>query len=262
MNWLVFCLLWMQAAPFHVLVFSKTAGYRHASIPDGIQAIQQLGQQYGFAVDATEDATLFNDETLARYRVVVFMQTTGDVLERDQQAAFERWLRRGNGFAGLHAASDTSRQWPWYGDLLGAYFAGHPDIQNARVCKETTDPALPDCWTRVDEWYNFDRNPRSHVGVLLRLDESSYSGGEMGDHPISWCHEFQGGRAWYTGMGHTEESYREPLFLTHLVSGLFYAAGAPLHTQGDTYGERSAVPTTGGACLPHAGGAARMGDSR
>jgi len=216
-----------------VLVFSKTAGFRHSSIPNGIAAIQELGRQNGFAVDATEDATRFTDANLAQYDVVVFLSTTGDVLDDTQQAAFERYIGNGNGYAGIHAAADTEYGWSWYGEMLGgAYFDSHPAIQQADVVVEDGDEPstshLPARWTRTDEWYNYQANPRdAGVHVLATLDESSYSGGNMGaDHPIAWCSDFDGGRAWYTGGGHTEQSFTDGDFLQHILGGLRTAAGA------------------------------------
>jgi cytochrome c len=215
---------------FAVLVFSKTAGFRHDSIPQGIAAIKALGAAHGFAVDSTEDATRFTDAELARAKVVVFLNTTGDILDPGQKAAFERYIRAGGGFVGIHSASDTEYQWAWYGRLVGAYFASHPQIQPATIqIEDTGHPStkdLPTIWQRTDEWYNFRSNPRGTAHVLATLDEASYSGGKMGyDHPIAWCQEFDGGRSWYTAMGHTGESYAEPLFRLHLLGGIESAAG-------------------------------------
>lgn len=219
---------------FRVLVFSKTTGFRHDSIPDGIVAIQKLGRQNGFAVDTTEDATRFTDRNLARYRAVVFLSSTGDPLgEPAQKEAFERYIERGGGFAGVHAAADSGYEWPWYGGLVGAYFRSHPEQQNATVVVTgrgaPSSRGLPRRWTRFDEWYNYQTNPRADgVRVLMTLDERSYDVGPdaMGDHPIAWCHRYDGGRAWYTGLGHTKESYTDPLFLNHLLGGIEMAAGA------------------------------------
>ena len=215
---------------FAVLVFSKTGAFRHDSIPDGIAAIQELGKAHGFAVDNTEDAARLTDTELARYKVVVFLSTTGDILTDAQKAAFERHIRAGGGFVGIHSASDTEYGWAWYGRLVGAYFASHPAIQHATVHIEDLGHAstegLPAVWERTDEWYNFRSNPRDHVHVLARVDETSYSGGKMGaDHPIAWCQEIDGGRSWYTAMGHTKESYAEPLYRLHLLGGIESAAG-------------------------------------
>lgn len=217
-------------ATFSVLVFSKTAGFRHDSIPAGISAIRRLGQQLGFSVDATEDAAVLAGASLATYKAVVFLSTTGDVLNDMQQAAFERYIRGGGGFVGVHSATDTEYDWPFYGALVGAYFAGHPDIQTATVQVESTrhpsTSTLPRLWVRRDEWYNFRDNPRGHVDVLATLDERTYSGGGMaGDHPIVWSHAYEGGRAWYTAGGHTEESFSEPLFLDHLGKGILWSSG-------------------------------------
>ncbi len=218
------------AAPFVVLVFSKTAGFRHDSIPDGILAIEELGRLHGFRTEASEDAAIFNDADLARYRAVIFLSTTGDILDSQQQAAFERYIQGGGGFVGVHAASDTEYAWPWYGALVGSYFASHPHIQPATlIVSDTQHPStqpLPAEWPRTDEWYNFRAALSPAVEILVRIDESSYSGGTMGElHPISWYHRYDGGRAWYTALGHTRESYSEPLFRAHLLGGIRWAAG-------------------------------------
>ena len=230
-------------ASFNALVFSKTAGFRHGSIPDGIAAIRELAAQNGFTVEATEDAAVFTDANLANYQVVIFLNTTGDVLNAEQQAAFERFIRAGNGFVGVHSAADTEYDWPFYGDLVGAYFESHPAIQTATI--RVADPVhpstemLPRRWQRTDEWYNFRRNPRADVHVLATLDEATYSGGTMGyDHPIAWCHAYEGGRAWYTAGGHTEQTYAEPLYRDHLLHGIEYAAGATPGDCGATLGDQ------------------------
>lgn len=215
---------------FSVLVFSKTSGFRHSSIPAGVAALKALGSKYGFDVNATEDAALFADAPLARYRVVLFLNTTGTLLDSEQKSAFERYVHAGGGFVGVHSASDTEYDWAWYGRLVGAYFAGHPPVQDAEITIEDrrhpSTQVLPQSWVRRDEWYNFRSNPRGAVHVLATLEESTYSGGTMGsDHPIAWCQEFEGGRSWYTAMGHTEDSYRDPLFLNHLLGGILSAAG-------------------------------------
>ncbi|WP_407317137.1 ThuA domain-containing protein [Isoptericola halotolerans] len=217
---------------FDVLVFSKTAGFRHGSIPTGVAAIEQLGQDNGFTVTATEDAGAFTEENLEQYEAVVFLSTTGDVLDDTQQAVFEGYIEDGGGYAGIHAASDTEYDWPWYGELVGAYFAGHPAQQDATIkVEDHAHPStehLPERWDRFDEWYNFRSDPRDEVHVLASLDESTYNAGgtAMGaEHPIAWCHNFEGGRSWYTGGGHTDASFSEPDFLEHLLGGIRTAAG-------------------------------------
>jgi type 1 glutamine amidotransferase len=217
---------------FAVLVFSRTAGYRHESIEAGIGALRRLGEQHGFRVEATEAAERFDDATLANYRVVVFLNTTGDVLNAGQQAAFERYIRRGGGFVGIHSATDTEYDWPWYGALVGAYFKSHPRIQVAtlRVIRDDhpSTRGLPGEWVRRDEWYNFREDPSAGVHTLILLDETSYGGGTMSTrHPVVWYHDYDGGRAWYTALGHTVETYAEPLFLAHVLGGIRWAAGMP-----------------------------------
>ncbi|MGW3950380.1 ThuA domain-containing protein [Streptomyces sp. NPDC004752] len=213
-----------------VLVFSKTAGFRHDSIPEGITAVRELGTDGGFAVDATEDAGAFTAKNLRRYDAVVFLSTTGDVLDAAQQRAFEGYIRHGGGYLGVHAAADTEYDWAFYGGLAGAYFQSHPAIQPATVdMEDRAHPATSDLartWDRTDEWYNYRSNPREHAHVLASLDESSYTGGTLnGDHPIAWCRHYQGGRAFYTGGGHTKESYAEPAFRRHLLGAIRWVIG-------------------------------------
>ncbi|HEY3010555.1 MAG TPA: ThuA domain-containing protein [Micromonosporaceae bacterium] len=215
---------------YDILVFSKTTGYRHESITAGVRAFRELGTANGFAVTATEDATAFTAESLRRYAAVVFLNTTGDVLDRAQRSTFEAYIRGGGGFVGVHSAADTEYRWPFYGGLVGAYFARHPAIQRATLrVEDRRNPAtahLGETWVRTDEWYDYRTNPRPAVRVLASLVESSYSGGRTGaDHPIAWCHAYQGGRSFYTGGGHTTGSYAEPDFRAHLLGGLRYAAG-------------------------------------
>lgn len=217
-------------APYDVLVFSKTAGFRHDSIAVGTQTVRDLGAANSFTVTATEDANTFTTANLARYEAVIFLNTTGDVLNATQQSAFESYIGGGGGFVGVHSAADTEYGWSFYGNLVGAYFASHPAIQQANVKIENrAHPAtahLPQTWTRTDEWYNYQTNARSTARVLATLDESSYSGGGMGaDHPHAWCKSYAGGRSFYTGGGHTQASYAEPAFRAHLLGGIRYAAG-------------------------------------
>ncbi len=219
-----------QASP-GLLVFTRTAGYRHDSIADGVDAIRALGVAHGLVVDRSEDLLAIDDGNLARYAALVLLSTTGDFLEPPQQAALQCYVQRGGGIVGIHGAADAEYGWPWYGGLIGAFFDNHPSIQSASVhVEDAGDPAtvgLPEPWLRTDEWYNFRTNPRdAGVQVLLTLDESSYSGGSMGaDHPIAWYHAYDGGRAWYTAGGHTSESFADPLFRAHLWGGVAYAAG-------------------------------------
>jgi type 1 glutamine amidotransferase len=217
-----------------VLVFSKTTGYRHRSIPVAVAAIRRLGRDHRFAVDQTEDERRFTPRNLARYDALVFLSSTGEPLAPGaHRRALRRYIRHGGGFLGIHAASDSLYDWPWYVGLVGAGFRRHaPGTTAADVVVEdrraAATRALPRVWRRVDEWYAFRSNPRGRVHVLASLDERSYDPRDaaMGrDHPIAWCHRYDGGRAVYTAMGHTSASYREPLYAAHLLGAITMAAG-------------------------------------
>jgi type 1 glutamine amidotransferase len=259
-----------------LLVLTETAGFRHSSIGPGAQMLEDLAENeqlssVDFTVTTLANSmgegpapgaptvnlfvtsvnpshqianvvgpSVFTDEGLAGYDVVVFVSTTGDFLTADEQAAFERFIQRGGGYVGIHAAADAEYEWPWYRDLVGGSFRGHPAIQEAAVAIEDATHAstahLPSRWTRSDEWYSYQQNPRDYpchtgggqcgVHVLASLDETSYAVGNlaMGDHPITWCNEWDGGRAWYTGLGHTDASYTEPAFVQSVLGGLLTAA--------------------------------------
>ena len=215
-----------------VLIFSKTMVFRHASIPAGKAALIKMGQEHGFVVDTTEDASKFNEENLKRYQAVIFLSTTGDVLNPEQQNSFERFIQAGGGYLGIHAAADTEYDWPWYGKLAGAWFDNHPMPDNVQkgtfVVVDKKNPAtrfLPKRWGREDEFYAY-KNISPAIKVLLKIDEKTYRGGTNGDnHPMAWYQEFDGGRAFYTAGGHTDASFSEPLFLKHLWGGLHYVLG-------------------------------------
>lgn len=221
------------AGTFNVLLFSRTTGFRHDSIPDAVAALRSLQATGGYQTAATENPETFTIDRLSCYQVVVFLLTTGDVLNDTQQAAFEAWVNVGGSYVGVHSAADTEYDWPFYGDLVGAYYLQHPAVQQASVDVEATDHAiitaagLPSPWVATDEWYDFQTNPRPRVTVLATVDESTYSGGTMGaDHPISWVHATPGGgRAFYTALGHTKARYADPLFQRFLVAALRWAAG-------------------------------------
>jgi cytochrome c len=215
-----------------VLVFSKTAGFRHESIEAGLTAIEAISKKNNFTYDATEDSEDFNEENLRNYQAVIFLNTTGDVLNKQQQNDFERFIQAGGGFVGVHAAADTEYNWPWYGQLVGAYFESHPNNPNVRTAtfnvldrSHPSTDSLPEKWERTDEFYNY-KNIQEDLNVLITIDESTYEGGTNGDnHPMAWYKEFDGGRAFYTAMGHTNESYDDPLFIDHLEGGIVYALG-------------------------------------
>jgi type 1 glutamine amidotransferase len=214
-----------------VLVFCKTAGYHHSSIAVGIVAIQKLGVENKFDVDTTIDANKINTENLRQYKAVIFLSTTGDILNEDQQDAFKKYIEAGGGFMGIHAATDCEYNWPWYGNLVGAFFGGHPAQQVATlniVDRENISTRhLPNPWIRKDEWYSF-KWMATGLHELITIDEKSYNLGKikpMGHHPMAWYHDYDGGRSFYTESGHTDESFSEPLFLEHILGGIEYAMG-------------------------------------
>lgn len=233
-------------ARFSVLVFSKVNGYYHDSIPAGQQAITELGREHGFDVTVSDDANLFTDAGLAPFDAVVFNNTNsrdGAILDAAQRAAFERYIKAGGGYAGIHSASGTEYDWPWYGQLMGAFFDKHPAIQplkvqvDDRVHPSTRD--LPQVWDRTEEPYDFRTNPRGTVHVLASYDTRGYTGHTMGaDHPIAWCQNFEGGRSWYTGLGHDAASYRDDAFRQHILGGIEWAAGAAPGDCGPTEDDR------------------------
>jgi type 1 glutamine amidotransferase len=219
--------------PPRALVYSRAVGFRHDAIEVGVRAFEALAAQRGFDCEASEDPEVFRDERLAAFDIVVFLNTNGPVLDARGRDALAAFVRRGKGFVGVHGAAATEAEWAWYGGLVGATFKTHPAIQPALVRVEDREhPAtrhLPERWQRVDEWYAFHASPRARVRVLATLDETSYEPGDGamgGDHPLVWCHEYDGGRSFYTALGHTLESYADPLFLEHLGGGVAWALGA------------------------------------
>jgi cytochrome c len=215
-----------------VLVFSKTDGFRHSSIEAGKAAFQKMAGEKGFNADFTEDANQFSENSLRKYSAVIFLNTTGDILNNSQQVEFERYIQAGGGYLGIHAATDSEYDWPWYGRLAGAFFLDHPNPNNIQKGKfyvvlknHWATQGMPDEFERTDEFYSFKQIDPS-INVLVKIDEKTYQGGKNGDnHPMSWYHDFDGGRAFYTAMGHTDETFSEPLFLNHVWAGLHYVMG-------------------------------------
>lgn len=212
-----------------ILVFSKTVTFRHSSaISAGKTVIQQLGKENNFEVDTTENSEVFTSENLKNYDAVVFLCTTGDVLDDEQQAAFEKYIQSGGGFVGIHSATDTEYDWPWYGELIGAYFRNHPRGQqdvllNIVDANNISTSHLPLQWKKTDEIYNFKWIGQG-LHTLITVDENSYEGGLNGEfHPISWFHAFDGGRSFYTALGHDEKSITDPLLVQHILGGIKYA---------------------------------------
>ena len=231
---------WAQKAK--VLVFYKTAGYKHGSIPSGIAAIQKLGAENKFDVDTTTNVALFTKDNLKQYATIVFMSPTGTVFKDSvNKEAFKDYIHSGGGFLGVHSATDFEYNWAWYGKLVGGYFLGHPNPKNVQTAtlhivdkKSPATKNLPDSISRADEYYSFKpgSNP-ADLHVLIKLDEKTmnYEGGrnsaiKMGEnHPIAWYHDYDGGRAFYTAVGHTNETFSDPLVLDHLRGALQYTMG-------------------------------------
>ena len=219
----------LQDPAKRVLVFTKTLGWRHQSIETGVDRLKAIGKQHGLVVQHTEDAAFFHSDSLKKFQVVVFLNTTGNVLDNSQQEAFEQFIRNGGSYMGVHAAADTEYEWEWYGNLVGGYFESHPNNPNIREATlhktEHVHPStmhLPASFERNDEWYNY-KSMSSQITPVLLLDESTYEGGTQGDyHPIAWYHEYEGGKAFYTGGGHTQAAYQDPDFSKHLEQALLW----------------------------------------
>lgn len=225
-NLLFFGQIFTAYSQERVLVFTKTTGFRHKSIPKGVETVKRILQSEDIAAVHTEDARYFCADSLSQFGAVIFLSTTGNIFNDEQKAAFQHFIRSGNGFVGIHAASDTEFEWPWYGELVGGYFTQHPPVQKAKIDvvdrKHLATKHLQKVWWHKDEWYDFrDIQPGLHI--LMTLDERTYKGGTMGKfHPIAWFREFDGGRTFYTGLGHTDESFDEIPFQQHIVGGIKY----------------------------------------
>lgn len=215
----------------NVLIFSKTAGYRHKSIETGQEQFKKWGEKENWKVEITEDTSYLSDSNLKEVDVLVFLNTTLDVLDENSRKALVKYMNEGGGYVGIHAASDTEYNWPWYHQMVGAQFISHPKVQEAKVdvnhtCNHPSIKHFEDSFKVEDEWYNFKDSVLSRVNVLLTLDESSYEGKRMNkNHPIAWYQYYEGGRMFYTGMGHTKEIYSNPAYVKHVVEGVNWAAG-------------------------------------
>jgi type 1 glutamine amidotransferase len=221
-------------SPFRVLVFSKTSGYRHDSIPAGIQSIQKLAETTAyFTVTSSEDASLFTPSSLSKFSVIVLLQTIGDVFDPPQLNALKHFVQSGKGVVAIHGAAAGMPNDSWYGTLCGAHFDSHPDPEAGVVLIEEANQThfIPSCcggrkdW--VDEWYNFHRNPRenSNLEILLRGDTKTFQGGKMGDdHPLAWAQEFEGGRSYFMALGHFDEAYGDEWYMGQILRGILWAA--------------------------------------
>jgi cytochrome c len=212
-----------------ILLFTKTQGFRHSSIGSGVNAILKIGRENNLVIDTTSDASKFTEDNLKQYSSLLFLHSTGELFNAAQKNALQRYIQAGGGWVGIHAACDAEYQWPWYNKLAGAYFMSHPHPQKAKLkVLDQNHPStkhLDKEWMRFDEWYDF-KSLNQEVKVLLEIDESSYEGGKNGPkHPMTWYHEYDGGRAWYTGLGHTEESFQEEAVLKHILGGIQWSIG-------------------------------------
>jgi type 1 glutamine amidotransferase len=226
-----------QQKQFKALLVTTTRGWHHESLHSGVLALQQLGVKNFFDVVLWEDPNGFTDQYLSQFQVVVFLNTTGDIFDSTQQKVMERFIRSGKGYVGIHSASDTEYDWDWYTKLVGRMFKIHPVIQTAKM--KVLDNSFPGLqgfadgklWT--DEWYEFGPEKISGLNYILSVDESTYnpkaqwkdrSGEGMGTmHPISWYHNYDGGRSFYTALGHLPANFSDPVFLNHLYAGILWA---------------------------------------
>ncbi len=218
-----------HAQQFRVLVFSKTAGFRHQSIPNAVTALKKLGVKHVFHVHASEDPKVLKEESLMKYDVWILVSSTGTMFDEETRASLQKFVQSGKGVVGVHAAADSEYDWPWYNQMMGAYFLAHPAQQTLRLEVVDQDhPAtwhLPSSWLWTDELYEF-RNINPDLNVLLKADESTYkvAKGNGDNHPMAWYHEFDGGRVFYTALGHVDTAWEDDDFMQHLYGGIWYAA--------------------------------------
>ena len=239
----------LSAQQFKVLLITETEGWHHKSIPNGISAIHELAATHNFDVVLQQNEREISSKSLGEFQAVIFLNTTGDIFNDKEQAAFEKFIQSGKGYVGIHAASDTEYDWEWYTQLVGRMFHIHPKQQTAKLdILDHGFPGLehfPDRLLFTDEWYEFGEEKTSNLNYLITIDEQTFDpvvtwkgrdtdangklvdhvGKGMGDfHPLSWYHEFDGGRSFYTALGHIEKVYENEWFLAHLYGGIYYAA--------------------------------------
>jgi uncharacterized protein len=227
-----------QQKQFKALIVTTTNGWHHESVHNGVIALKDLATRNFFEAEVFQDPKSFNDSSLKQYQVIIFLNTTGDILNAEQQKVMERFIQGGKGFVGIHSASDTEYDWDWYTKLVGRMFHIHPVIQTAKL--QVLDPSFPglqgfaqgQLWT--DEWYEFGEEKVKDLHYILGVDETTYNpkvdwgakkGAGMGKlHPLAWYHNFDGGRSFYTALGHLPTNFSNELFLNHLYAGILWAA--------------------------------------
>ena len=211
---------------YSVLVITETKGWVHDSIESGLKLIQNIGNKNNFNVYHSDNSSVITYKNLKEIKTIIFLNTTEEILTDFEQKVMESFIKSGKGFVGVHAAADTEYNWQWYGKLVGAYYRNHPEVMNGKILtiNHKITNHLDSEWEIEDEWYNFDY-VNYDINILLHLDEDSYIGGEHPDyHPITWYHEYDGGRSFYTGLGHTKEVYDDERFIKLLEKGILYAS--------------------------------------
>jgi type 1 glutamine amidotransferase len=225
---------------FNALLVTKTAGWHHESINDGVTAIKDLADKNYFNVTWNQDGVPITEKYLQNFQVIIFLNTTGDIFNDEEQKAIEKFIESGKGYVGIHSASDTEYDWAWYTKLVGRMFHIHPAIQTAKLrltkTKFTGLEGFTDGQLWTDEWYEFSPETTTGLNYILAVDESTYNpnvewadrnlkGVGMGNfHPIAWYHEFDGGRSFYTALGHQPTDYTNTAFLNHIYAGIYWAA--------------------------------------
>ena len=220
------CLNCSNTNSFSILVITETEGWVHESIGSGLNLIEDIGNKNNFNVYYSDDSSVITYDNLKNINSIVFLNTTGNILSNKEQNVMEEFIRSGRGFLGVHSAADTEYDWDWYGNLVGAYFRSHPDVMPAKIItiENKITNHLDSEWNIEDEWYNLNYT-NENIKILLNLDESSYEGGDHPDyHPITWYHEYDGGRSFYTGLGHTNEVYKDNRFIKLLEKGILYVS--------------------------------------
>ena len=220
------CLNCSNKSTFSVLVITETKGWVHDSIESGLKLIQNIGSKNNFNVYHSDNSSVITYKNLKSFKTIIFLNTTEEILTDVEQKVMESFIKSGKGFVGVHAAADTEYNWQWYGKLVGAYYRNHPEVMNGKILtiNHKISNHLDSEWEIEDEWYNFDY-VNYDINILLNLDEESYIGGEHPDyHPITWYHEYDGGRSFYTGLGHTKEVYDDERFIKLLEKGILYAS--------------------------------------
>lgn len=222
-----------------VLLFSKSTGFRHGeSIEAGKKAFTEMASLHHWFLYNTEDGGVFNPEQLAQFDVVIFNNSTGRVLNEDQQAAVQSYVENGGTLLGIHGSGDNSHHWEWYEqNFIGAEFSHHPlnpQLQAAEIMLNPVPDSLlmvglPQSWTHTDEWYIFFENPRDRgFNVLYNIDgdkiipdgnilwtkDKNFGMGK--DHPVAWYKSIGSGRTFYTSIGHNGEAWQQLAFLKML----------------------------------------------